>query len=85
MIPNSNSLTGSSLLAAALLISAAPGVQADWARFRGPNGSLAYCRDAKTGEEIYTERLPGGSAGPSSGGGRRPAFHPFLQAALLHR
>lgn len=34
------------------------------------NGSLAYCRDAKTGEEIYTERLPGASASPSSGGGR---------------
>lgn len=36
------------------------------------NGSLAYCRDAKTGEEIYTERLPGGSASSGSRGGGRP-------------
>ena len=34
-------------------------------------GSLAYCRDAKTGEEIYTERLPGASA---SSGGRSGGF-----------
>lgn len=29
-------------------------------------GSIAYCRDAKTGKEIYTERLPGPSTGSTS-------------------
>lgn len=32
-------------------------------------GSLAYCRDAKTGEEIYTERVPGAPASSGSRGG----------------
>lgn len=36
------------------------------------NGSIATCLDAKTGKEIYRERLQGGSS--SSGGGRRGGF-----------
>ena len=39
-------------------------------------GSIAYCRDAKTGREIYTERLPGASASSDSyeRGGRSGRF-----------
>lgn len=34
------------------------------------SGSIATCRDAKTGAEIYSERIEGGTAAPSSGGGQ---------------
>jgi hypothetical protein len=41
------------------------------------NGTVANCRDAKTGQEVYSERLPGASAAaaesnpPPGNGGRR--------------
>ncbi len=35
-------------------------------------GSMAYCRDAKSGAEIYTERLPGASADDGGRGPGRP-------------
>lgn len=34
------------------------------------SGTIATCRDAKTGAEIYNERIEGGTAAPSSGGGQ---------------
>jgi len=33
------------------------------------NGSLANCRNAETGEEVYSERIPGMEAGSQGGGG----------------
>ena len=33
------------------------------------SGSIATCRDAKTGAEVYSERIEGSTAAPSGGGG----------------